>query len=58
MLYSLFFLEHLILMDWLQQELAKAFEIKIRGRIGEGVNGDNEMRILNRIVTLGKEGLT
>ena len=45
-------------LDWLQTELAKHFELKITGRIGEGVDGDNEMRILNRIVAVTKDGVT
>ena len=36
---------------WYEQDLARSFEIKIRGRIGEGIAPDqNMMRVLNRIV--------
>ena len=44
-------------LDWLQEGLSKSFELKIRGRIGKNVPGDNEMRILNRIVTLLPDGI-
>ena len=45
-------------LDYYETELAKNFELKIRGRLGEGCKGDNQIRILNRIVTLTPEGLT
>ena len=45
-------------LDWYETEFAKHFELKIRGRIGEGCGGENEIRILNRIVRLTPEGLT
>ena len=45
-------------LDYYETELAKNFELKIRGRLGEGCAGDNQIRILNRIVTLTAEGLT
>jgi hypothetical protein len=38
-------------LDWYEKELAKSFELKIRGRIGENTELKT-MRILNRIVTL------
>ena len=44
-------------LDWLEKSLSEHFEIKIRGRIGEGVAGDNEMRILNRIVSVDEKGI-
>ena len=44
-------------LDWYETELAKHFEIKIRGRMGPG--GDcTEIKILNRILRLTPEGLT
>jgi hypothetical protein len=45
-------------LDWLETEFAKHFELKIRGRLGEDCSGPQEIRILNRIVTLGADGLT
>ena len=42
-------------LDWLEKSLAEHFELKIRGRIGEGLPGDNEMRILNRIVAVHED---
>ena len=44
-------------LDWMEQELAKHFELKLRGRIGEGCPEPQQIRILNRILTLTKEGL-
>ena len=43
--------------DWYEAELQKHFEIKIRGRLGEGCEGTNQIRILNRVVTITPEGL-
>ena len=45
-------------LDWYEKKLAENFELKIRGRVGEGCSGDNEIRILNRIVRLTPNGLT
>ena len=44
-------------LDWYESELAVNFEIKIRGRLGVGCTGDNEIRILNRIVRVDEKGL-
>jgi hypothetical protein len=43
--------------DWYEAELAKHFELKRRGRLGVGCTGDNEIRILNRIVRVTDRGL-
>ena len=45
-------------LDWYEGQLARHFELKIRGRLGEGCPGDNELRILNRVVKITPEGLT
>ena len=45
-------------LDWYETQLAQHFEIKIRGRLGEGCPGDNELRILNRVVKITPNGLT
>ena len=45
-------------LDWYESQLAQHFELKIRGRLGEGCPGDNELRILNRIVRITPDGLT
>ena len=37
--------------------LGKSFELKIRGRIGIGVEGSNDMRILNRVVEVKEDGI-
>ena len=44
-------------LDWIEGVLRKDFDIKIRGRIGVGCSGDNEIRILNRIVRVTDRGL-
>ena len=44
-------------LDYYETELAENFELKI-GRLGEGCKGDNQLRILNRIVTITATGLT
>ena len=44
-------------LNWYESELAKFFEIKIRGRMGPG--GDcEEIKILNRILRITDQGLT
>ena len=44
-------------LDWYEDQLKKSFEIKIRGRLGEGCTGAQEIRILNRIVAVDELGL-
>ena len=43
-------------LDWFETELARNFELKLRGRLGEGTT-DTELRILNRVVSITKDGL-
>ena len=45
-------------LDWYESQLAKHFELKIRGRLGEGCPGENELRILNRVLKITPDGLT
>ena len=45
-------------LDWYEKEMARHFEIKIRGRLGEGCVGNNELRILNRVVRITPTGIT
>lgn len=45
-------------LDWFREALGKSFELKVRGRVGEGVEGTNDMRILNRVVEMLPDGLT
>ena len=45
-------------LDYYETELAKNFELKIHGRLGEGCKGDSQLRILNKIVTISATGLT
>ena len=44
-------------LTWYEEELQKSFEVKIRGRLGEGCPGPQEIRILNRVVTIDEHGL-
>ena len=45
-------------LDWYESKLKESFEIKIRGRLGEGCKGPQELRILNRVIALSSSGLT
>ena len=45
-------------LDWFEGELRESFEIKVRGRLGEGCTGPQELRILNRVISLTEKGLT
>ena len=42
---------------WYETELARSFEIKVRGHLGEGKECVDEMKILNRVVRLSEGGL-
>ena len=44
-------------LTWMEVEMAKYFEIKIRGRLGEDCTGPQQLRILNRVISLTPEGL-
>ena len=44
-------------LNWYENKLKESFEIKIRGRLGEGCKGPQEIRILNRMVSITDEGL-
>ena len=41
----------------MRDALKQSFEIKVHGRLGEGCTGDQEIRILNRIVAVDELGL-
>ena len=45
-------------LDWYEKALQESFEIKLRGRLGEGCSGPQEIRILNRVVSVDSNGLT
>ena len=45
-------------LNWYEAKLAESFELKIGGRIGEGCSTPQQFRILNRVATLGPDGLT
>ena len=44
--------------DFFEKSLQENFETKIRGRLGENCPGPQEIRILNRIVSITEQGLT
>ena len=44
-------------LNWYEAQMALSFELKIRGRLGVGCKGPNEIRILNRIVRVDDKGL-
>ena len=44
-------------LNWYEAELAKAFELKVKGRHGEGEHCDKEVRVLNQIIRIDSEGL-
>lgn len=44
-------------LDYYEKALATHFELKIRGRIGKGCPGPNEIKILNRCLKLTSTGL-
>ena len=44
-------------LDWLQGVLTQIFEIKIRERLGPEKHDDKHMRILNRCVEWGPDGI-
>ena len=45
-------------LDAYEKALAKRFELKIRGRLGEGPDETKEIRILNRIVRIMPNGIS
>ena len=45
-------------LDWYEKARQESFEIKLRGRLGEGCSGPQEIRILNRVVSVDSNGLT
>jgi hypothetical protein len=45
-------------LDWYEASLKESFEIKVRGRLGEACSGPQELRILNRVVSVNTQGLT
>ena len=44
-------------LNWYETELAKHFELKLRGQLGHDKGDVQEMRILNRIVRLDMGGI-
>ena len=45
-------------LNWYENKLRESFEIKVRGRLGEGCEGPQQIKNLNRVVTLDDDGLT
>ena len=44
-------------LDVYEQQLQQAFDLKLRGRLSEEAHTEKEIRILNRIVRISKQGL-
>ena len=44
-------------LDWFEKMIKDKFEVKIRGRLGPGVNDQKSIRILNRILEWSQDGL-
>ena len=44
-------------LDWFRRAISEEYEVKFRGRIGPGSEDDRAIRILNRIVEWGPEGV-
>ena len=44
-------------LDWYEAQLSEVFELKIKGRLGEAERCDKEVRVLNRVIRLDKQGL-
>ena len=44
-------------LDFYKTQLARHFEMKIRGRIGGNCDGCQQLKILNRVARLNKDGL-
>ena len=45
-------------LTWYENQLKLSFEVKLRGRLGHGCAGPQQLRILNRIITYTHQGLT
>ena len=44
-------------LDWFENEIKRKFEVKVRGRLGPEDGDDKSIRILNRVVDWGEEGI-
>jgi len=44
-------------LDWFEKMIKEKFEVKVRGRLGPGLNDTKSIRILNRIVEWSQDGL-
>ena len=44
-------------LEWYEGQMAEAFEIKVRGHLGESEGCEREIRVLNRILRLDEHGL-
>jgi hypothetical protein len=45
-------------LDWFRDEIQRKFEVKLRGRLGPEDGDEKSIRILNRVVEWGEEGIT
>ena len=44
-------------LDWFKERITNKYEIKFRGRLGPGPKDDKEIRLLNRVIYRGNEGI-
>ncbi len=44
-------------LNWFWEKISKRFDCKHRGRIGPGAGDVKSIRVLNRVVTWGDEGI-
>ena len=44
-------------LDWFREQIARRFEVKFRGRLGPEEKDDKSIRILNRVVEWGPDGI-
>ena len=45
-------------LDLYEAEMKRAFDVKLKGRIGHEDGDEHNMRVLNRIISITKDGLT
>ena len=44
-------------LDWFRKKIRERYEVKVKARLGPGIEDDKEVRILNRVVSWDKEGI-
>ena len=44
-------------LDWYEERMKQEFELTVKGRLGHDKHDDHELRVLNRVVRVTKEGI-